>query len=160
VRTALAGPAPTPYDLNNPQFPLRRFVVCDACSTPLTGSASKGRSKRYAYYHCRACKGVSVRKEQLEARFVELLNVTQPRPEFMRLFREIVLDVWKGRRREAAAIEATLSARLGELQRREALLEAAFLYEGKIDAQAYERQRDDLRNAMAMATIELEDARG
>lgn len=56
VRSALSGPGPTAHDLNNPEFPLRRFVVCDACSTALTGSAPKGRSKRYGYYHCRACK--------------------------------------------------------------------------------------------------------
>lgn len=41
---------------------------------------------------------MSVRKEQLEGRFVELLNATWPRPEFMRLFREIVLDVRKERK--------------------------------------------------------------
>jgi hypothetical protein len=108
---------------------------------------------------CRDCKGVSVRKEQLEARFTDLLKSTQPRPEFMRLFREIVLDVWKARRRDAAAVEATLLARLAELQRRETLLERAYIYEARIDAQAYERQRDDLRNAITLTTIELEDAR-
>ena len=47
VGAVLAGPAPTPHDLNNPEFPLRRFVVCDLCATPLTGSAPKGRSRRY-----------------------------------------------------------------------------------------------------------------
>jgi hypothetical protein len=77
----------------------------------------------------------------------------------MRLFRDIVLDVWKGRTREAAAVEAALLARIQELQRREALLESAFLYESKIDAATYERQREDLRSATALATIELGDAR-
>lgn len=63
LAAVLAGPATTAHDLNNPQFPLRRFVVCDLCTTPLTGSAPKGRSKWYSYYHCRKCKGVSARKE-------------------------------------------------------------------------------------------------
>ena len=76
VQVVLAAPSATPHDLNNPEFPLRRFVACAVCATPLTGSAPKGRSKRYAYYHCRVCKGISVRKEQLEARFVALLEAT------------------------------------------------------------------------------------
>ena len=75
------------------------------------------------------------------------------------MFRDIVLDVWNGRTREAAAVQAALSTRVGELQRREGLLDSAFLYERKIDARTYERQRDDVRQALTLATIELEDAR-
>src|SRR5690348_1228189 len=36
----------------NPEFPLRHFVRCGHCGKPLTGSKAKGRSARYAYYHC------------------------------------------------------------------------------------------------------------
>src|SRR5947209_4717766 len=31
-----------------------------ACGTPLTGSWSTGRKKRYAYYHCHSCRAVKV----------------------------------------------------------------------------------------------------
>ena len=34
-----------------------------------------------------------------------------------------------------------------------------FAYERKIDARTYERQRDDLRQAITLATLELEDSR-
>jgi site-specific DNA recombinase len=159
VGAVLAGPAPTPHDLNNPEFPLRRFVVCDLCATPLTGSAPKGRSRRYPYYHCRKCKGVSVKKEQLEARFLDLLQSTQPRPEFMRLFRDIVLDVWKARQRDGAEIEARLRGRLSDLEHRESTVERAFLFDKHIDHATYERQRNELRDAMTMVTMELENVR-
>ena len=36
---------------DHPDFPLRRSVHCGACGTALTGSWSKGRSAKYAYYH-------------------------------------------------------------------------------------------------------------
>jgi len=52
----------------------------------------------------------------------------------MKLFREIVLDVWRMRRQDAAKLEAAFLARLAELKRREAVAESAFLYESKIDA--------------------------
>jgi DNA invertase Pin-like site-specific DNA recombinase len=147
------------HRLNNPDFSLRRFVVCDACNTPLTGSAPKGRSKRYPYYHCRRCAGVSIRKETLEARFLELLESLQPRAEFMALFRAIVLDVWKKRCSGAASLRVSLESRLAVLQRREAQLEDAFVYERRIDAESYERQRDRMRQDIAFVRIELEDAR-
>lgn len=43
------------HDLENPDFPLRRFVRCSGCSGPLTGSGSRSRSARYGYYHCPRC---------------------------------------------------------------------------------------------------------
>jgi len=52
----------TAHQRNNPDFPLRVFARCGVCDTPLTGSWSKGRNSRYAYYRCRnaSCHAVSV----------------------------------------------------------------------------------------------------
>ena len=41
---------------------------------------------------------------------------------------------------------------------REAVLEEAYLYQQKIDRATYELQRDLLRETVALATIELQDA--
>ena len=43
----------TPRHRNNPKFPLRHFVRCAKCGTPMTGSSSKGRNRHFSYYHCR-----------------------------------------------------------------------------------------------------------
>lgn len=41
----------------NLEFPLRDFLTCEVCGGQITGSTSQGRSKKYAYYHCRnKCK--------------------------------------------------------------------------------------------------------
>lgn len=82
-----------PHSRNHPDFPLRRFVACSHCLTPLTGSWSTGRSKKYPYYHCRKCKRVTSGKQALEELFVELLSRLQPEAGYMRLFNAIVLDV-------------------------------------------------------------------
>jgi site-specific DNA recombinase len=147
------------HHLDHPDFPLRRFVVCDRCSTPLTGSAPRGRTKTYPYYNCRKCRGVSIRRDALHQLFLELLETLRPRTEYLELFRAVVLDVWRGRTAEAGALRAALEAKLADLRGREELLEEAFLYERKIDAATYERQRDTIREQVALATIELEDAR-
>jgi site-specific DNA recombinase len=36
----------------NESLPLRGFLICPVCDKLLTGSASKGYSKYYTYYHC------------------------------------------------------------------------------------------------------------
>ena len=71
----------TPRQRNHPDFPLRGFVRCESCGRPLTGSWSKGRTARYAYYHCpRRCRAVNVCKATLEGAFVDELPCNSPRP--------------------------------------------------------------------------------
>ena len=42
---------------NSSLFPLRGHLICNKCGSRLTASSSKGRSKKYAYYHCqKGCK--------------------------------------------------------------------------------------------------------
>ena len=160
AQAALRGHGGTiSHRLDSPEFPLRRFVVCDYCDTPLTGSAPRGRTKNYQYYHCRKCRGVSIRRDALHRQFVERLEQLTPKMEYLALFRAIVLDVWKARVTEAGSLRIALEERLADLRGRESLLEDAYLYAKKIDATTYERQRDALREQMALATIDLEDAR-
>ncbi|QQR79232.1 MAG: recombinase family protein [Candidatus Moraniibacteriota bacterium] len=90
---------PNPRSLNNPLFPLRRFIQCSNCETPLTGSTSKGRDgKGYPYYHhhhkgCEEAK--SVPKEAFEQLFIQFLDDISPDAKYEKLFKAIVLDIWK-----------------------------------------------------------------
>lgn len=149
-RLTAGGPVAQSRRLDNPQFPLRRFVICDRCNLPLTGSASKGRSGKYGYYHCRKCSGVSIRSEALERQFLDLLEGLRPTAEFMPLFKLIVLDVWRRRLAGTATAKAALEGRLAELRRREEVLETAYLFEKRVDATTYDRQRDKLREDIAL----------
>jgi hypothetical protein len=159
VQAVLRGhTSPATHHLDNPDFPLRRFVSCDQCGTPLTGSAPRGRAKTYPYYHCRKCRGVSIRRDALHRLFVEQLDALRPRPEYLSLFKAIVLDVWKARTAEASALRADLEAKLADLRGREQAVEEAFLFKKVIDAATYERQRDAIREQIALATIDLTDA--
>ena len=148
-----------PHLRNHPDFPLRRFIGCAVCGTPLTGSWSRGRTTRYPYYHCRNCKEVRVRREVLESQFVQLLERLQPNASYMRLFHEVVLDVWKGRRSEATKI-AKVATRLAEdLRRRLDRVEVAFTQTQSIDRMSYERQRDKLREDLALVEMESTEAK-
>ena len=66
-----------PRQRNDPDFPLRGYVRCEACDKPLTASWAKGRSEYYAYYHCRGrCRAVNISKTKLEDLFVDELART------------------------------------------------------------------------------------
>ena len=154
------GVSVTPHRRNHPGFPLRRFIKCAACGTPLTGSTSKGRSSRYGYYFCRVrdCRRVKIRTERLESDFVVLLEQLQPNTAYMRLFKEIVLDVWKQHDAEAIERHKVMERRVVGLQQRVDQLEETFIYQHKIDQITYDRERDRLREEMALAEIEMRDA--
>ena len=133
-------------------------MTCRQCETPLTGSWSTGRVKKYAYYHYRKCLGVKVTKVELECAFLTLLGRLQPERAYMRLFNEIVLDVWNARLGEAKKRRSKLEAVVRQKQQRLDRIEDAFLHERSIDRQTYERQRDKLREQLSLAEIELSDA--
>ena len=152
------GDVVRPYQRRHPDFPLRRFVACGHCATPLTGSWSTGRARKYAYYHCRKCRSVKVTKLDLESAFLTLLGRLQPASGYMRLFNEIVLDVWNARRAEAKKLRSKLEAVVRQKRDRLDRVEDAFLHERSIDRQTYERQRDKLREQLSLAEMDLSDA--
>ena len=149
------------YALNHQDFPLRHFVRCDNCNRPLTASWSKGRNAKYPYYRCanRSCKSVNSRKEVVEERFMKLLRSLQPQPSYMRLFREIVLDVWKHQLKQISEVRRTLELKLQQIAEKKNRLVSAFLYEHKIDNATYEEQIDLLRQDAALAEMQLHDAK-
>jgi hypothetical protein len=65
------------------------------------------------------------RREVLESEFLKLIEQLQPKPEYLNLFREIVLDVWQERQKETIKLVAALESRVAELKaKRQKLIEA------------------------------------
>jgi site-specific DNA recombinase len=96
-------------------FPLRGFVKCACCTEPLTGSWSKGRNRYYAYYHCQdGC--VRETKDVMESGFEEFVRQLQPNIGYMRLYREIVRDVWRKKQGDSQKVQSVVSRRISQLR--------------------------------------------
>ncbi len=149
----------TSHQRNNPDFPPRVFVSCGACGTPLTGSWSKGRKGRYPYYRCRNshCRAVNVRRESLERDFAALLERLAPERRYMRLFKEIVRQVWKQRVAASESVLRAAKGKLAELENRKNRL-VDFLLEGRLDQQTYDEETMRLRGEIESAERELREA--
>jgi site-specific DNA recombinase len=159
VQSVLSGGhcAARPRRPNHPDFPLRHFVRCGSCDKPLTASWSKGRNKPYAYYHCTkaSCKSPNIRKAILESEFLKLIKQIQPKPEYINLFKEIVLDVWKQRKADAIRLVTTLEARVATLKAKRQGVVEAFLHERIIDKPTYQEQLDLLNEEVALVELEI-----
>lgn len=84
------------YKKNNPEFPLRRFMICSECNKPLTGSAPVGGSgKRSPRYHCSRCHLPSVQSGELHEQFLHLLASLTPDPDVEKFLKEIIVRVWR-----------------------------------------------------------------
>ena len=90
--------------------------------------------------------------------FVELLTSLQPEPGYMRLFNAIVQDEWKSQQEDAKRLRGNLEGVVSHLRTRLDRVEDAFLHQQTIDRASYERQRDRLREELALAEMELSGA--
>ncbi len=102
VQERLQGNAKAPSRADyNTDFPLRGFVICADCETPLTACWSKGRYAHYPYYLCpsKGCPsyGKSIRREKLEKEFEELLRKLQPTEGLFELASVMFEDIWNHR---------------------------------------------------------------
>jgi site-specific DNA recombinase len=98
-------------------WPLRRFVLCADCGKPLTaGWVKNSKGQPYGFYFCaqKGCRSVSVRKEFLEHGWLTLLQMTQPKEEYLRRLPELVETAWEQRKGRAEEERRQLTSRLAE----------------------------------------------
>jgi site-specific DNA recombinase len=129
-------------------------VKCACCTEPLTGSWSKGRNRYYAYYHCQdGC--VRETKDVMESGFEEFVRQLQPSTGYMRLYREIVTDVWRKKQGDSQHVRSVVSGKIGQLRENKIKLEEAFVYQKAIDDETYRAMRAKLIEYLA-EEIEIE----
>ena len=122
IQDKLNGKAPAlPRKNHNEDFPLRGFVLCGDCETPLTACWAKGSHGRYPYYHCpkRGCAsyGKSVRREVIEGEFEELLRSVRPTERLFQVARSMLEELWNHRLALAETQAKALTAQLGKIER-------------------------------------------
>lgn len=117
-----------PHQKERPEFPLRGVVRCSHCRNYLTASFSRGRSKRYPYYHCAnrtcPCRGKSLSRTDLHQEFENFLGTVVPKPELIERLGGILIQKANERREfietkksRAEAGSAKLNRQLQELIR-------------------------------------------
>ncbi len=98
-------------------------------------------------------------REQLEQGFAQFVERLTPKPEYVQLFSEIIVDVWKERQSQAVAVHKVLMDRVRELKNRKQLLVEAFVYQKALDKQTYQEQSDKLGEEITLAEIAEQDTR-
>jgi site-specific DNA recombinase len=149
-----------PRRKHNPAFPLKHFVKCGTCGTPLTGGMNKGKLKHYANYWCRnpACRAVSVSKSVLESEFVEYLQTLRPDAGTVADFPEVASKVWVQRHSDTTAMTKRLTAHLDEQKMLKAELLRAKL-RGEVSQADYLQANSDFDNEIDAISQQLNASR-
>jgi site-specific DNA recombinase len=160
VQAVLDGRRPTvvPHDRNNPDYPLRRFIRCGKCDSPLTGSAPKGRNGTpYPRYHCFRCGAVSVPKQHMETLFLEGLRKLRANSDVFPLFADIVTDVCATRNADAQRVAIKLTKDLAALRERQVRLVDLYA-DGKLSESMYALRIEALEDEVEKLEAELDRA--
>lgn len=150
------------YNKYNPEFPLRRIVLCGGCHRPLTGSSPRGNGGRYFYYHClnKDCRmyGKSIAKKALESKFTEYLQDIAPKDEFLDAFKATVMDLWKENEKQIKAEKLKYERRLAVLkEKRRRIFEMR--EEGSYSKEDFMERKNSVEEEMAVVKLALDESR-
>ncbi|NLE23896.1 MAG: recombinase family protein, partial [Clostridiaceae bacterium] len=146
----------------NPIFPLRGTVKCGSCGKLLTGSCSRGRNEKYAYYHCynKECPmyGKAISKLKLESEFINYLNGITPKKDFLELFEATVLSHWDEMisyfEAEAQKYTRYLNVLDGKRKRIFEMRE-----EGSYTPDEFRERKEEIENTIMVTKISLDETR-
>jgi len=144
---------PARADLHE-DFPLRGFVTCGCCETPMTSNWSKGRNKKYPYYLCfnRDCEeyGKSIARDKLEGAFETLLQELRPSPDLFQMAYAIFQKIWVQSMDKNKEQATRLKSEQSQLKRKvDQLLDRITEAESDSVAKAYEKKINASNRASA-----------
>jgi site-specific DNA recombinase len=141
-------------------LPLKGFVQCDKCDRPLTGSASKGRSGFYYYYHAQGAYGCGCRykADAMNKEAVKMLKRYVPASGMNELYKLVVSDIYriyKGSshvgRREISEEISKLNAKLANAR--------DMLFDEKLDHGDYKIMKRECEEKLKRLEIALTEAK-
>ena len=129
----------------HPDFPLRGFVLCPECHSPLTASICKGNTTKIPYYWCWKNNCIPmIQREVIEEKFCEYLRNFQPKPEIMELLEYKLVHYWKEKNQDYKHQLKRDRTRLTELRAMKDNLVKKLLRD-VIDDKTYKEQMDWLQ---------------
>ncbi len=122
IQQRLNGAAYAPRQKNhNEDFPLRGYVACADCGTPLTACWSKGTHAYHPYYLCpkRGCEsyGKSIRRDKIEGEFETLLHALTPCENLFKVATAMFNELWDYRLSQTQAQAKAMGAQLIKIER-------------------------------------------
>ena len=129
----------------NDNFPLRGHLLCKKCGGHLTASSSKGRTRRYGYYHCQNGCNERFSSDKANEIFMNALSSLEPTEEVVTLFKEVLVDFQQESRNSSKNEMKIVLDSLNRIVENQSKLDDDFLSRN-INSSNYERLTQKLHN--------------
>ncbi|MGJ1198877.1 recombinase family protein [Sphingobacterium spiritivorum] len=141
----------------NSELMFRNFLHCPICSKKLSGSGSKGRSKKYFYYHCYHPCRYRVRADHINCHLLSAISSLRPDISYATIFEELVNRNYKTIQQQKAIDKVNVNRSLHKLVERAANARE-LLVKGIIDEEDYLSIKSDCENRIDILGEQLNDA--
>lgn len=131
---------------------LRGFMYCPNCSKRLSGSGSKGRNKKYYYYHCKC--GYRVRADKVNNLFAAGLNNLTASGDYIKIYKEIIKNTLLGLFHPNSLERGHLTKVLETIMNR-VIKARELLLKGEIDNDDYLIIKSNCENQIKAISVEL-----
>ncbi len=130
-------------------LPLRGFLICPCCGKILTGSASKGRSSYYYYYHCKMPCNFRLKAPEANERFVRELKKFTPRPGMVEVYIPLLEKTFNDQTAQTKKERGQILMQIEDVNSR--LKNARNLFaDGKMDPCDYRELKDECQPKINM----------
>jgi site-specific DNA recombinase len=94
------------------KMPLRGFLLCPRCGRTLSGSGSKGRKKRYFYYHCNSACGARFPIEAAHREMIREICKYVPHPAATELYKQLITEALQEQAKDQRSQKKNLIAQV------------------------------------------------
>jgi len=142
----------------DPDFFLRKFIVCPKCGGILTACYSKGNGGYYGYYKCPHCNRFNASAIKANSRFVEYVMQLKPKESALALYEEILADLKKGNMADTEKEIQKLNDELVVENQRLNSIDIK-LMDGDIDSADYQRMKNNIESRKENISTKLTSLR-
>lgn len=123
----------------------------------MSGSGSRGRSKKYFYYHCSSSCGYRIRADKVNENLLSGISLLKPNVEYTPIFEDLIRKIY-GKLYEQKSIDKTnINRSLHKMIERVANARE-LLVKGTIDEEDYHSIKSDCENRIDILGAQLNDA--
>ena len=139
-------------------FPLKKFLKCPYCNRNLAGSYSKGRHKRYPYYHCvtKGCIYKPIRQDYAEYLFLEYLKSFEMHKDFINKLFDNAKKFLNGKQQDNKNLVAYIKKEITLLEDKKLKIEELVI-DGTFSKETYLNKSHEIYSEIISKKIQLND---
>lgn len=131
------------------------FLKCPVCGASITASHSKGRNRKYPYYHCNHCGKYRVPADKMNEDIISFLRFIKPCKAVLDLYEEVLNDIRADKYKSVNKEKARIEEDMKKIEVRKQRLEDRYM-DDEISKEDYQEIRQRYANEIYALKCQLD----